>query len=94
MNKTKIIGDRALLQENKADKVINGIILTNDSLSQKTYTIVKLGNGRLTEQGTIYRTNPLKEGDTVIIAPNGGLNVEIDDEKYKLVNCSDIFIVL
>ena len=91
----KIIGDRALLKQLETKKDNSSLVVLPDSVSTpKQYEIVALGLGRVSEAGQLIKTQPLKVGDKVIIAPNAGIEITLGLDKYRLINSPDIHIVL
>jgi len=90
----KVLGDRALLKLIEVVQDDKALIVLPDSQAPKTYRIIKLGLGRLSEQGTVIKTEPLAVGDEVIINPNCGVDINLNGDKYKLINSIDVHIVL
>jgi co-chaperonin GroES (HSP10) len=90
----KITLDRILLQPNETVSKTKGGIALPDSLQQKTFTVITTGKGIYNGSKLILPT--ATDGDTVIISNNGncGIEIVIDGEKYRLINSSDILVVL
>jgi chaperonin GroES len=81
--KIKPIGNRILVQPLTQEEVTaSGIVLpaTVDKEKKAQGKIVALGNGEeITKLG-------LKEGDQVVFGRYSGEEVEVDNEKYKILN--------
>jgi chaperonin GroES len=88
--KLRPLGDRVVLQYQKAEaKTQTGIILP-DSAKEKPQeaTVIAVAPGSKEEQMQV------KEGDKVILSRYSGTEVKVGDEEYVIVSQKDIIAVV
>ena len=95
--KMKPMGDRILLKkEEKDEKTKSGIILVDGIAGEFVYAdVIAIGPGVFTYTGDRIPVT-VKVGDTVVLHKSmlgGQKEIELDNEKYILVNESDIAMV-
>ena len=92
--KLRPLGDRVVLQYQKAeDKTQSGIILP-DSAKEKPQeaVVIAVGSGS-DEKGKAVEMH-VKPGDKVIYSKYAGTEVKLDEEEYIIVGQSDIIAVV
>lgn len=95
----KPLGDRVLVKREEAEtsKSAAGIIIPDTAQKEKSKkgTIIAVGPGRITDEGTLVASS-VRVGSTVLF--NSGWDNEVefsgDDAEYFLVKESDILAVL
>lgn len=95
----KPLGDRVLVKREEAEtsKSAAGIIIPDTAQKEKSKkgTVIAVGPGRITDEGTLVATT-VKVGATVLF--NSGWDNEVefsgDDAEYFLVRESDVLAVL
>jgi chaperonin GroES len=88
--KLRPLGDRVVLQYQKAEeKTQTGIILP-DSAKEKPQeaTVIAVGFENDNEK------HQVKEGDKVIVSKYSGTEVKLEDEEYVIVSQKDIIAVV
>ena len=90
----KPLGDRVVLQHQKAEeKTKSGIILPDSAKEQPQEAIVvAVGPGKEVDGKKIEMQ--VKVGDKVIYSEYAGTEVELDDEKYIIVGQDDIIAIV
>ena len=91
----KPLEDKILVQANEAETTTASGLVIPDTAKEKpqTGTVVAVGEGRVTEQGTRIPTG-INEGDTVLYSKYGGTEVKYDGQEYLLLNARDILAVV
>jgi chaperonin GroES len=89
--KVRPLRDRILLRRiEEGDKRIGGIVIP-DTAKEKPQeaTVIAVGSGRLTEQGT---TIPLevKVGDQVLVGKYAGTEIILDGQEYLIVREDEV----
>ena len=87
--------DRVLLKRlEEGEQRIGGIIIP-DSAKEKPQqaTVVAVGNGRITEEGTVIPLD-VKPGDLVLIGKYAGNEIKLDGEDLLIVREDEILGVL
>ncbi len=98
-SKIKPLGDRVLLEpvdrEDSNQKTKSGIIIpdTVDKERPETGKVVAVGEGRMTDDGTLIPLK-IKKGQTVIFSKYGPDTIKIDDREYLIVSESQILAVI
>ena len=92
--KLKPLGDKVVLQHQKAEeKTKSGIILPDSAKEKPQEAIViavgpgKEGDGKMTPM-------QVKEGDKVIYSKYAGTEIKVEDDEYVIVSESDIIAVV
>ena len=90
----KPLGDRVVLQHQKAEeKTKSGIILPDSAKEQpQEAVVVAVGPGKEVDGKKIEMQ--VKEGDKVIYSEYAGTEVELDDKKYIIVGQDDIIAIV
>lgn len=91
--KLKPLGDKVVLQYQKAEEKTESGILLPDSAKEKPQeaVVIAVGPGK---EGGQQTTMQVKEGDKVIVEQYAGTDVKLGDEEYKIVSQSDILAVV
>jgi chaperonin GroES len=87
--------DRVLLKRlEEGEQRVGGIIIP-DSAKEKPQqaTVVAVGNGRITEEGTVIPLD-VKPGDLVLIGKYAGNEIKLDGEDFLIVRQDEILGVL
>lgn len=86
------LGSKVVLRAIEQEKVTqSGIVIpdTADKSRPMQGTVVAVGPGKLTEDGTLLPMS-VKEGDSVLFKKYGPDEVEVDGTKYLVADESDI----
>jgi chaperonin GroES len=78
------------------EKMTKGGLIIPGSARRNPYKLARvlgIGPGHRTEAGT-YVAPPFEVGDLVILAPQAGVEVEYDDEKYLMVDADETLAVI
>lgn len=86
----KPLADRVLVQPQKAEQKIGGIIIPDTASKEKPVqgVIIAVGNGTKDEEMI------LKVGDNVLFGKYAGTAVELDGEEYLIMRQSDVLAVM
>jgi chaperonin GroES len=87
--------DRVLLKRLEEGEQRIGNIIIPDSAKEKPQqaTVVAVGNGRITEEGTVIPLD-VKPGDLVLIGKYAGNEIKLDGEDLLIVREDEILGVL
>jgi chaperonin GroES len=89
----KPLGDRVVLQAQKAEeKTKSGIILPDSAQEKPQAAVVAVGPGKV-ENGSKVEMQ-VKEGDKVIYSKYSGTEVKYDGEEYNIVSQKDIIAII
>ena len=90
MSKIQPLADRVLIKAASApEKTVGGIIIPDDPKEKPMRgEVIAVGNGTKDEPMEI------KVGEKVIFSQFGGTDIELDGEKFTLMNQSDILAVI
>ena len=83
----KVIGSKVLVQVKKEEtctQMIGNFKLPENN-SYETATILGIGE---------EVKSPIKEGDSILIYPGSGKEIEIEGNKYRVITLNEIIIVL
>lgn len=88
--KIKPLGDRVVLQYEKAEEKTKAGIVLPDSAKEKPQeaVVVAAGSGDGDDKPAV------KEGDKVIFSKYSGTEVKIGEEKYTIVSQKDIIAIV
>lgn len=88
--KLRPLGNRVILQYQKAEEKTQSGIILPDSAKEKPQeaVVIAVGSGR-DEKGEVIEMQ-VKPGDKVIYSKYAGTEVKFDDEEYVIVDQSDI----
>ena len=91
----KPLDDKILVKATEAETATASGIIIPDTAKEKpqTGTVVAVGEGRLTEQGTRVPTG-INEGDTVLYSKYGGTEFNYDGEEYLVLSSRDVLAVI
>ena len=88
--------DKVLIKKVSFDKVNKYSILlleeSKDSMNNFIYEVINVGPGGNVGNKTIEMF--VKPGDKVIVKEYNGSEIEIDNEKYRIVNQADILAIV
>jgi chaperonin GroES len=88
------LGDRVLVKPVEEEETKGGIIVPDMAKEKPQHgKIVAVGKGRLNTKGVRIPLE-VKKGDSVLFRRYSGTEVNIDDEKYLILQESDILATL
>ena len=90
----KPLGDRVILQEQEAEEKTQSGIILPDSAKEKPQAAVVVAVGPGTDKNGKKVEMQVKPGDKVIYSQYSGTDVKIEEEKYIIVNQSDIIAIV
>ncbi|CDZ24026.1 hypothetical protein CCDG5_0907 [[Clostridium] cellulosi] len=92
--KIKPLGARVLLKQEESEETTkSGIVLPSSAKEKPNWgTVVEVGPGETKDGHEIKVT--VKKGDRVIYSKYSGTEVKIDNEKYLILNQSDLLAVI
>jgi chaperonin GroES len=88
--------DRLLVQRlDEAEEQSQGGIIIPDTAKEKPQqaTVLAVGTGRITENGTVQALD-VKEGDKVVFSKYAGTEVKIDGKELLVIREDDVLGVL
>ncbi|RLB49017.1 MAG: co-chaperone GroES [Deltaproteobacteria bacterium] len=87
--------DRVLVKRVKEEEMTKGGIIIPDTAKEKPIEgkVVSVGNGKVTESGTV-RALDVKKGDLVLFGKYSGTEVKIDGEEHLILREDDILGVI
>ncbi|MBU1101023.1 MAG: co-chaperone GroES [Bacteroidetes bacterium] len=90
--KIQPLGDRVIVQADKAEETTKGGIILPDSAREKPSQgkIVAAGAGARSDSGELIALT-VKVGDAVLYGKYSGTEVTIEGEEYMIMRESDIF---
>ena len=93
--KLKPLGDKVVLQHQKAEEKTKSGIILPDSAKEKPQeaVVVALGTGKIDENGKKVPFD-VKVGDVVLTSKYGGTDIKHDGKEYKILSSSDILAVV
>lgn len=86
----KVIKSNVLCKEIKSDSPVTkvgGFVIPDDQKEYREAEVVSIGE-------EVEKDREIKVGDKVYIYPNAGKKININGEDYRIVNVSEIIIVL
>ncbi|MDF0531947.1 co-chaperone GroES [Tsukamurella sp. 8F] len=91
----KPLDDKILVQATEAETTTASGLVIPDTAKEKpqTGTVVAVGEGRITEQGTRIPTG-INEGDTVLYSKYGGTEFKYGGEEYLVLSSRDVLAVI
>ncbi|GAB3129215.1 co-chaperone GroES [Tsukamurella serpentis] len=91
----KPLDDKILVKATEAETATASGIIIPDTAKEKpqTGTVVAVGEGRVTEQGTRIPTG-INEGDTVLYSKYGGTEFNYDGQEYLVLSSRDVLAVI
>ena len=93
-NKFRPTEDRVLCLLDDKDKEIGGIIIPDAAGEAKQEaTVIAVGPGRTTEDGTVIPVK-IEKGWRVVLPVYGGSNVAVAGTKFQLINEKDILGII
>lgn len=86
--------DRVLLKKIEPEtKTAGGLVLPNAVDPIPEATVIKVGSGRITEEGLTIPVS-VKEGDRVIYNPNATISLTVNKEAYIMVDEKEIIAIV
>lgn len=91
-----LIWDRLLIKPDPIEEKTSGGLFIPDQAKQKPQTalVMACGTGRTNEQTGIKNPMQCKVGDRVLYSTEEGYPVELDGEKYLMINDCEIWAVI
>lgn len=93
----KPLGDGVVIERDEdMERNISGIIIprnVEDSKVAAQGTVVALGPGLVKDDGT-YIAIPLNVGDRILFHKFGGVDVEFESKKLKLIRLAEVLAVI
>jgi chaperonin GroES len=91
----EILGDRILIRKTSNDAASSGgiMILATPTDAPLQGTVLKVGDGRTTKQGTIIPLT-VKVDDVVAYYPNAGIAVKLDGEDLLVLREDEIYAIV
>lgn len=92
----KLIWDRLLIKPDPIEEKTSGGLFIPDQAKKKPQTalVMASGTGRTNEQTGIKNPMQCKVGDKVLYCQEEGYPVELDGEKYLMINDCEIWAVI
>jgi chaperonin GroES len=93
--KLKPLEDRVVVKVlEQEDKTSSGIVLPDTAKEkQSKATVMAVGPGRYDDNGKLLPM-PVKEGDIIVFAKYGGVELKLDGDEYLVLRASDIIGIL
>ena len=90
--KIQPLGDRVIVQANKAEETTKGGIILPDTAKEKPSQgkIIAVGAGATNDKGEIVPLT-VKVGDAVLYGKYSGTEINVDGEEYLIMRENDIF---
>ena len=92
--KLKPLGDKVVLQHQKAEEKTQSGIILPDSAKEKPQEAVVIAVGPGKEVDGKKTEMQVKEGDKVIFSKYSGTDVKIQEEEYVIVSQDDIIAIV
>ncbi len=94
--KVKPLGDKILVQRDRADSITeSGIYLPESAKDKpKTGTIKAVGDGKLNTETGARTPLSLKKGDKVIFTSYAGTEVKLGDDELLIMSEDDVLAVI
>lgn len=90
----KPLGNRVILQHQKAEEKTQSGIILPDSAKEKPQEAIVVAVGTGEEADGKKTEMQVKEGDKVIYSKYAGTEVKFEDEEYVIVSQNDIIAVV
>lgn len=91
-NKFNPLHDKVVIREVK-NVSKSALVLPTDQNKPGEGEVIAVGPGRILENGQLYPPT-VKVGNKVVFQDYASVEVEVDNEKFKIVRESDIYSVL
>ena len=92
--KLRPLGDRVILQHQKAEEKTQSGIILPDSAKEKPQEAVVIAVGPGKEVDGKMTQMQVKEGDKVIYSKYSGTEIKVEEEEYVIVSQSDIIAIV
>lgn len=94
--KVRPLNDRVVVrQDEKEEKTASGIYLPETASETPNWgTVLRVGEGRLSEDGTKHHPLTVKEGDKVIFGKYSGTKVKMGEEELLFMREEDIMAIV
>ncbi len=91
----KPLHDRIIVQRIEAEiKTAAGLFIPDAAQEKPSQgKVIAIGNGRVSEQGTVYPLT-VKEGDIVLFGKYAGTEVKHDGVSLLIINESDVLAII
>jgi len=95
MTTIRLLADRVLVDPLEETDVKKGGIVIPDSAKEKPQegVVISVGPGKRNDEGEIVPMT-VKRGDRVLMPKYGGMEIEINEQKYQIVREGDILGVI
>jgi chaperonin GroES len=93
--KLKPLEDRVVVKVLEQEEMTSSGIVLPDTAKEKPSkaTVMAVGPGRYDDSGKLLPM-PVKEGDIIVFAKYGGVEVKLDGDEYLVLRASDIIGIL
>ena len=93
--KLRPLGDRVLVTRVDEEEKSKGGIIIPDTAKEKPQEgkVVSVGNGRISEDGTV-RPLDVKKGDKVLFSKYAGTEINVESEEHLFIREEDVLAVL
>jgi chaperonin GroES len=87
----KPMHDRILVKPlNPETKTKSGLVIPDNALEKPSRgVVVKIGNGRLLNNGTLVPLT-VQENDTILYAKHSGISVKVEEEDYLVLREDEV----
>lgn len=92
--KLKPLGDKVVLQHQKAEEKTKSGIILPDSAKEKPQEAIVIAVGPGKEVDGKMTAMQVKEGDKVIYSKYAGTEIKVEEDEYVIVSESDIIAVV
>lgn len=90
----KPLGDRVVLEVKEKEQKVGGFVIAGAGQdATKTAKVVAVGEGIRTLNGELVAPS-VKAGDTVLVESHAGIEVKDGEEKYLVVNETNILAIV
>ena len=90
----KPLGDRVVLKVEEKEQKVGGFVIAGAGQdATKTAKVVAVGDGIRTLNGELVAPS-VKAGDTVLVESHAGIEVKDGEEKYLVVNETNILAIV
>lgn len=90
------LGDRVLVSKIGMERVRASGLIVPDSVREQSdrASVLEVGPGHVTSDGTLVPITNIKVGDVVVFSPYAGSQVLVDDEEFLLLKVGDVLGVI
>jgi len=89
------LGSRVLVKPIEEDEQVRGGIIIPDTAKEKPQQgeVIAVGPGKVTDDGKVLPMD-VKKGDRVLYGKYAGTEVKMEDQKYLIMNESDVLGII